>query len=702
MKSEPTPSSTISSQQALKRVDNDDMALCEAFLNADVVILDASLSCLSLLNMFDNLCRIHLKPVIFLQQHGLISSIRISCPEHIVLNTHVPLTDPVYTTVWAQEEENNARFAPSSPLSQKHEESFAGLSSLRLHPTYLFKLCLFEPLVSYCKEVKFNILDIPRNYISSLLAKLSNATLEHSRNVAETGFAQCECDILSHLCAKFSLSTLQFTSLDDVLRFRTEIPCIVYIVRALIHAEERSNGNTQLLWSCFESELVEMDWNELILPSSSPGICTHGEPQSTLSSKYHRSFPYIHSEIKSRSALSEVIVARHVKSLWKTPDNVLSVFKNLSRRRNMASNPFLGTDMQMKNTMDEAMGIFTPFEYPLKDSAEYVNLRNNCKYVPLYEPRDHALGKENLNLHFLQYAHTPIWLLCDALYRWTFDRGIQSSICHRVDTAMDEEQSITPRPPPFPRNFRLPEMSSSNEEYRYLYQIYSLQAEKDYMEFCSILQMVVQEHDEYLAQRREGRNQVDMTFGSFERFLSITRKVVFGFNHRDCDDDEVCSTLCPITYFIQHCQTMNLSIFASLNQECNTAENKLVCSLKENISFHQDELGRGPANAFWYLALRARLLANNLQGDILTAYRQLSRNVRPNYTFSATEINTVEWEECSTELERFGFSQPHTQSTITGALASENLLKILTDQFILPNHTLVINGLFGTISTIYS
>jgi len=117
-----------------------------------------------------------------------------------------------------------------------------------------------------------------------------------------------------------------------------------------------------------------------------------------------------------------------------------------------------------------------------------------------------------------------------------------------------------------------------------------------------------------------------------------------------------------------------------------------------------------PKNIHWYFALRSaesfRAQHNRYPG-VASSDGKLELESDSNSLIKINQkmltelkIRTPTIPECLTEITRYGASEIHNVSAFIGGVAAQEVIKILTKQYVPLNNTLIFNGIFGSCSIV--
>jgi len=153
-----------------------------------------------------------------------------------------------------------------------------------------------------------------------------------------------------------------------------------------------------------------------------------------------------------------------------------------------------------------------------------------------------------------------------------------------------------------------------------------------------------------------------------------------------------------IRQFCKNSWFLNVTTYRSLAQEYNheTAQGSLIASELQNPS----------SNMFWYVGLRAVYQYQQKHGKFPGSNQNASKEELEKeaaevhqFAFSLLKSHGVNHEldiSYAKELTRFGNSELHAVSGILGGVGAQEVIKLITQQYIPMNNTWVLNGILGT------
>jgi len=173
-----------------------------------------------------------------------------------------------------------------------------------------------------------------------------------------------------------------------------------------------------------------------------------------------------------------------------------------------------------------------------------------------------------------------------------------------------------------------------------------------------------------------------------------------------------------IEYFVRNVRGLHVVRTRSLDEESSPKSflsEDINEILEEYVMEDPDEKPEekllNPKNIHWYFALRSSQIfraQNNRypgvspsDGTKLDLESDSSALIKINEKlFSDFKIRSKTIPECLTEIARYGASEIHNVSAFIGGVAAQEVIKILTKQYVPLNNTLIYNGIFGSCSII--
>jgi len=170
-----------------------------------------------------------------------------------------------------------------------------------------------------------------------------------------------------------------------------------------------------------------------------------------------------------------------------------------------------------------------------------------------------------------------------------------------------------------------------------------------------------------------------------------------------------------IDYFVKNVRGLHVVRTRSLDEEltAKTFPSEDINELLEEYVMEDpdekpEEKLLNPKNIHWYFALRSAEIfqaehghypgtANkdgkeDLDGDSAALVKINDK------LFSDLKIRQKTIKECLAEITRYGASEIHTVSAFIGGVAAQEVIKILTKQYVPLNNTFIYNGIFGSCS----
>eukprot|EP00457_Paulinella_chromatophora_P003836 gb/GEZN01003844.1/.p1 GENE.gb/GEZN01003844.1/~~gb/GEZN01003844.1/.p1 ORF type:complete len:555 (-),score=91.59 gb/GEZN01003844.1/:391-2055(-) len=173
-------------------------------------------------------------------------------------------------------------------------------------------------------------------------------------------------------------------------------------------------------------------------------------------------------------------------------------------------------------------------------------------------------------------------------------------------------------------------------------------------------------------------------------------------------------SLADTQHFCKNVRQVGIIVGRSLEQEytTSTANIELITETFEDFEYREaadpeDENAKlpNPKNLHWYFALRAADLFNNKHGrfpgsvDKALADDRKELAALQSNLFKEMKLSQKIETDCLAEVVRAGPSEIHNTAATVGGVGSQIALKLLIQQYLPLNNTLIYNGLHGSAST---
>jgi len=171
-----------------------------------------------------------------------------------------------------------------------------------------------------------------------------------------------------------------------------------------------------------------------------------------------------------------------------------------------------------------------------------------------------------------------------------------------------------------------------------------------------------------------------------------------------------------IAYFVKNVRGLHLVRTRSLDEELTSKTflsediNEILDEPTMDDPEEKEEKLLNPKNIHWYFALRSAEAFRAQYGRYPGTPTKDGKEkvdedadvlIKINETlFSENKIRHKPIQECLREITRYGASEIHTTAAFIGGVAAQEVIKILTKQYVPLNNTFIFNGIFGSCSVI--